>query len=495
MLKKYIFIVFFTIQAVIAFSQSMNNTLFFLEKSPQSIKLNPANTPDYDLWIGFPGLSSISLNYNNNSFTISDLLKKGPIAPGEPDSVMITAKKFKNSLVKHNYMSLNNEIDLFTLGFRVKRSYFTFAISHKNDLMFGFNKDLVNFVVDGNTKYLGETMDIGGLQLNGMAYNKVSFGMSREFGYEKDFIVGARFSLLMGVASVKTVQSDVTAYTQKDGTLIRIKAQQRMFASLPYNIIAMTDEEGYADFDKFEFDDNFIDGRFYAGVDNLGFGMDVGMQYKPNEDFTLHASILDMGFIKWRSYLSELKQGDPDNLNDPATFEWKGNDWGKPKDPDSPDFKDFDDLMSDLADSLGYKFKIHKHYKAYNTALNTKFYIGANYKLRDGLRLGVLSRTQFYYGNVATSLTLSANASLSRNISASVSYTAANNSYTNLGLGLTAKLGCLQFYMVTDNLTAAMVTKTQMANFRFGINFLFGHKNRERKKKYNLSEKEFVRNL
>lgn len=495
MLKKYIFLVYLTVQLTAVYSQSMNNTLFFMDKTPQSNKLNPANQPDHDFWIGFPGLSSVYLNYNNNSFTINDLLTKKQLGPGERDSVIFTLDKFHSSLAESNYISVANELDIISMGLRVKRSYFTFGISQKSDLMFGYKKDLISFVVNGNTHYLGQTMDIGGLKLNGSVYNQISFGYSREFGPDKDFILGARINILMGVANVRTAQSDVTAYTDRDGMLVRIKAQQKMYSSLPLDVMRMTDEEGYANFDEIRLDDNLVNGRFYTGIDNLGWGLDVGMQYKPNEDLTIHASILDLGYIKWRSYLTEFKQGDPEDPDKPASFEWKGNDWGQPKDKDAPDFKDFEELMEDLADSLGYKFRFEKRYRAYNTTLNSKLYIGADYKINPNLKLGVLSRTQYYYGNIATSLTLSANASLSRNVGAYVSYTAASNNFMNLGLGLSAKLGCMQFYMVTDNVLASMVTSAQVANFRFGINFLFGHKNRERRKKYRLNEKEYVRNL
>ncbi|MCT4603808.1 MAG: hypothetical protein N4A59_13035, partial [Marinifilum sp.] len=52
-----------------------------------------------------------------------------------------------------------------------------------------------------------------------------------------------------------------------------------------------------------------------------------------------------------------------------------------------------------------------------------------------------------------------------------------NNSYNNIGFGLTAKLGPLQFYTVTDNVMAAIKPNSmQTANIRFGFNLLFGCK-------------------
>ena len=74
MIKRIIYTATILLFTLVVSSQEMNNTLYFLKYSPQSNALNPAITPDAKIWVGFPALSSISLNYNNNSFGLSDLL-------------------------------------------------------------------------------------------------------------------------------------------------------------------------------------------------------------------------------------------------------------------------------------------------------------------------------------------------------------------------------------------------------------------------------------
>ena len=54
-----------------------------------------------------------------------------------------------------------------------------------------------------------------------------------------------------------------------------------------------------------------------------------------------------------------------------------------------------------------------------------------------------------------------------------------NGSYNNIGFGLATKLGPTQFYVVSDNVMAAIKPNTaHLANIRFGINFLFGCKDK-----------------
>jgi hypothetical protein len=99
------------------------------------------------------------------------------------------------------------------------------------------------------------------------------------------------------------------------------------------------------------------------------------------------------------------------------------------------------------------------------------------------VNLGALSRTEIFNGKIQSSLTLSANARFFRNLSTSLSYSALNNSYNNIGFGLAAKFGPLQFYTITDNIMAAIKPNSaQIANIRFGFNLLFGCKDKTKKK-------------
>ena len=52
------------------------NTSYFLSNLPQRFRLNPAYQPEYKAFVGLPGLSGISINYLNSSFTPESLLQK-----------------------------------------------------------------------------------------------------------------------------------------------------------------------------------------------------------------------------------------------------------------------------------------------------------------------------------------------------------------------------------------------------------------------------------
>ena len=47
--------------------------------------------------------------------------------------------------------------------------------------------------------------------------------------------------------------------------------------------------------------------NFLTNTRNAGFGLDLGAEYAVNDQLTLSAAITDVGFIKWKSDLSNLE--------------------------------------------------------------------------------------------------------------------------------------------------------------------------------------------
>ena len=89
-------------------------------------------------------------------------------------------------------------------------------------------------------------------------------------------------------------------------------------------------------------------------------------------------------------------------------------------------------------------------------------------------------------------LTLSANMNLGSVLSASLSYTAENYQYDNLGAGLAFRAGVTQFYLVTDRIPViwdriknnhsdfVLPANWNTFNFRMGMNLVFGNRSKEK---------------
>lgn len=469
-MKKFsIVIVFLILLPTYLMAQDGNNTLYFLSNSPQRLKLNPSYQPEYNAYVGLPGFSGVFVNYYNNSFRVEDVLTwgKGKYA----DSVMVDVNRFHKSLRKKNSIVMNTEVPVLGIGFRVNSWYATLDIAQKNDIVFTFNKDIITFFKEGNADYLGQTFDWGGLGLNVNVYNEVALGLSKRVNDRLS--VGGRFKVLLGVANVDMTDSKMGAYSSTLGDTIRLSSRQNIRVSAP---LLYTKDGEYVEWDNLDIDEDVVDGKFISGSGNLGFGLDLGAQYKFTDKVTFYASVLDLGFIRWKENTYNFSQN--------TSYEWTGADISHSLNKDDPDYVDFGDAFSDVVDSLKNRFRLTDKQEAYTTMLNAKIYAGATYELRDWVNFGGLVKAAIMGKRFFPTMTLSANVRPCRNISASVTYSILNGDFVNIGAAITAKLGCFQFFAVSDNVLAADFTNTRTTSARVGFNLLFGHQDFKKNKNY-----------
>ena len=452
-------------------AQDGNNTSYFLSNLPQQFRLNPAYQPEYKVFIGLPGLSGVSVNYLNSSFTVEDLLFK------RDDSVYMDVNKFYKSLHKRNYIAFNNANSILSIGVKAKSWYGTLDITQKNDFLFRYNKDLFTFLKYGNTDH--PSMDFGKLGVNLNSYIEVALGLSKRVNSK--LTVGGRLKYLAGIANAHMTDSELDVVTEKDGTM-KIHSRQNIRITAPVNI--RNEQTGLPfepnkpiDWDDFDFNTDDIGVADFLNTKNPGFAIDLGGEYQFNDKIKLFASLTDLGFIHWGNKDFQY------NFYQDARFTWEGADISNSVNKDNVGYISIDSAFTKLTDQLKDSLQLRSRGRAYTTMVSPKLYLGATYQLNRTFYVGGLFRASLVDKMFIPSLTASVNGRLMRNVSASVSYSITRGSYVNLGAGLTAKLGPFQLYLETDNLLACNYTNTQSANARFGINLLFGHKDHKKKKK------------
>lgn len=438
------------------------STSYFLSNLPQQYRLNPAYQPEYKVFIGLPVLSGISLNYLNSSFTPEDLLVK------RNDSVFVDINKFYKKLNKRNFISFSNENSILSVGVKAKSWYGTLDITQRNDFMFRANKDLFTFLKEGNMGH--PDMDFGKLGLVGSSYLEVALGLSKQINSK--LTIGGRVKYLMGIANVDMTDSEMGISTKVDR--IELHSKQKIRATMPIELQYKELANGYVDWDGFDVNTDNVSVSSFISPKNSGFGLDLGGEYQFNDKIKLFASLTDLGFIHWGANTYAFDQD--------ATFDWQGADISNSMNDSNEGYVDLDDQFDRLTDSLKNTFRLKKAGNTYTTMLSPKLHLGTTYQLNKMFNVSGLFKGTLVDGMFIPSLTAAANARLLRNVSASVSYSITRGSYVNVGAGLTAKLGPVQLYVATDNLLACNYTNTQTASARFGINLLFGHKDKKKKK-------------
>lgn len=445
--------------------QDGNNTAYFLSNFPQQYRINPAYQPEYKVFIGLPALSGISVNYLNSSFTPESMLEK------RGDSVYMNVNKFYKGLHKRNFVSFNNENSILSIGVRAKKWYGTLDITQRNDFMFRYNKDIFTFLKEGNATH--PDMDFGRLGVSGNSYLEIALGLSKEVNQKLS--VGGRAKFLMGIANVNTTDLDMGVRTLEDGTVL-LNSRQNIRVSSPAQIEYKLDGNGFVDWDGFGLNTDNLGVSSFLNAKNPGFAIDLGGQYKFNDKINLFASLTDLGFIHWGNKANTYR------FYQDTEFVWDGADISNSINKNEDNYESLDDAFDRLTKQLDTAFRLQSGSGAYTTMLSPKLHLGATYQLNKTFNVGGLFKASLVDRMFIPAVTASVNARLIRNVSASVSYTATRGSYANIGAGITAKLGPVQLYAMTDNVLAANYTNTRSASARVGINLLFGHKDKKKKK-------------
>jgi hypothetical protein len=232
---------------------------------------------------------------------------------------------------------------------------------------------------------------------------------------------------------------------------------------------------------------------FLLNSKNMGLGLDIGAVYEITNELKVSGSLIDFGYIRWKSNVT--------SLNAKSEFKFSGFNIEDVVNGT----KTFDELATEMVDSLKNSFKISKENSAFTTFLPTGINLGASYNLTKNISVGLLSHSLITRRQLRESVTLSANANIGNLFSTSLSYTAANHSYDNLGVGLAFRIGIMQFYTVadkipikynrimTDNSPDILLPESwNTLNFRIGMNLAFGNRIKKKNDKPMMVEPQII---
>ncbi len=460
-------------------SAAQNSQVLYYMNLPQNHFLNPALRPSNSVYIGLPGISGINLNVNNNFFNFSDIFSKSGdsvISIFHPD---YNVEEFITKIKDLNAIEPQVLIQTFGLGFSVGTDlYISFDVNERVNGNVALPGDLLRLGFEGNEQFVGQKIDLSSFRSDAMYYREAGLGFSKNF--TNKLRLGIRGKLLFGITSVVldnrslgiTVGDDYT-HTFDADLMVNISAPVDIYLDDKNNI------------DSISLDDSgFDDGRWilnYLGrPGNIGLGLDIGAEFAVTEKFRLSASVTDLGYIKWKR--------DVKNLKAESQFEFSGVDLldvyeGK---------MTFDSLAQELLDSLRNSFFVTDTQTPFTTNLPFGVTVGASYNLTKSFSVGVLSYTKIIGDQFKEALTLSANLNLGNAFSTSIAYTAANYRYDNLGFGLAFRPGFFQFYALADRIPVTwnrilyegknivLPESWNTMHLRFGMNLVFGNKARRK---------------
>ena len=452
-----------------SFSQN-KEILYNFTPQPQSLLTNPGADVKYKWFFGVPLLSGISANVGSTGFDAYSLFA---------DDGVDFSTKVKNAVASTNsndYVTANQQLEIFTAGFRVggeeSKSYVSFGMYQELDSFIYIPTDLAILSLYGNKDYIGKSFDLGDLNVKAELLSVFHVGFNKQVN--EKLILGARAKIYSSIFNGASTHNSGYFVTAQDENLIY---NQSIWSNLELNTsgIAKYLDENYDGDIASDMKDDITKRAFFGG--NLGLGLDLGLTYYPKRNIQLTASLVDIGYI---SHSKEVK-----------TYTLKGEYNFKGVITDFNSEGTVGDAYADFKDAIPLDTLYHK----YTTQRPLKFYSSFQYSFEEdrseecnctvdedswyrsalGVQLFAMSTprepmlalTGYYRRRILEGLQMKA------------AYTVDSYSAKNIGLGLTAKIGVVNFYAMADNLLSYKdISKANSLTFQIGFNIISGGSNK-----------------
>lgn len=430
---------------------------------PQSLMTNPGADVKYKWYVSVPFLSGISMNLGSSGFSAYDLFAN--------DGLDFNTKlRSVLSKTTHNdVLSLNQQLELFSGGFRIgtedNRSYLSFGLYQEFDFLSYVPQDIATLAIDGNKNYIGKRFNLADLSVKADLLSVFHIGFNTKI--QDNFIVGIRAKIYSSIFNASSISNNGYIYSNTSSDSYY---EQIVYSNLQLNT------SGLAQY-------NDTNNNSNAGADvkkgillggNLGLGLDLGLTYYPQSNFQITASIIDLGYISHSKNV--------ENYSYKGFYNYKGL---VPKfngeNAAQANFQDFKEAI--VLDTLNVK---------YTTWRPTKFNASAQYSFEEERVVDGSCNCEgndpsiFYKSTVGAQLfamttpkspLMALTAFYKRNFSKSfqikATYTVDSFSFTNVGLGMSTKVGPVNFYVVADNLFSyADISKANSLSFQLGLNVI-----------------------
>ncbi|MFV0565255.1 MAG: DUF5723 family protein [Flavobacteriaceae bacterium] len=468
-----IFNLIFVLLSAISFSQN-KQLLYGFSEIPQSLLLNPGGQVKHDWYFGIPLLSHVHVSAGATGSTIYDVFA----VDGIDFNTKLKAAVY--SMNERDFYSANQQLEIFSGGFAfgdrfTKNKYLSFGMYQEFDFISYFPKDYAVLGFEGNQNNIGRYFDLSHLRVKSDVVSVFHVGFNKKVN--QDFTYGVRGKIYSSLANVNSVNNQgyfVTAVGKNNyyNHIFNLDLQLRTSGIANY-----IDEDTEVESSQIVKD---MQKRLLFGG-NLGLGFDIGFTYKLKEQWTLDASLLDVGFIRHSK--------DVENYSVSGVYNFEGFNPIFPEAEDGQTAQEYWDEvkenMEDLfeVDTTVTKFTSWRPVK-FNASINYAFEKDADpecncatpdngYKSAAGIQLYAINRpkqpelalTAYYYRK------------LFKGLRAKATYTVDSYSPYNLGLGLSAHIGGVNFYLMADNfLQYSNLYNAQSLSLQLGFNYIFNKK-------------------
>lgn len=453
---KNILIGFFLLISISVLSQN-KQILYNFDQLPQTLLLNPAEKVTQKWHAGIPLLSGFSTHLGSSDITVYDIYADDGV------SINDKVKSLVYRISSSDFVTINQQEELFNIGLQLRnqKDFLSFGLYQEFDAIAYYPKDLAMLFYEGNSE-LNKRYALNQVNFKAEMLGVLHAGISRKI--DDDLQIGARFKIYSGVFNLQTRQNKGEFYTET--------GINNQYAHVLAGIDASFKTAGVYLPAGTQVNTSYFMGKLLLGG-NLGMGVDAGFTYHPQKQWTLSGSILDLGFINNKQNNKVYKaQG---------SYRFEGI---EPNfDPNA-----VEDYWQNLKDEFEAELNYTKTPESYLSWRSTKVNAQIKYEFgedsfadcfdtevdQDYLNtLGVHLFTIFRPLAPQIAATVFYERKFTKAFRTKITYTVDSFSFTNIGLGLSAKIGVFNIYGLADNLLSYQnLAKSNSASFKLGMNII-----------------------
>ena len=401
-----------------------NMTLYQMQQVPQANLLNPALPIGAKAYFSLPFLSGLNVGWSNSALPIRAIGLQGMgLQLGKGESYRSILEDVEES----NRTLASFQTDLLHIGWQAGSGFWSFSISEQVSFRANYSANFIQFLADAQDFDFvpNQLYDLHALDFQMMHYRSFALGYAKAINDRLQ--IGGRLKYLWGYSHLNVSSNNANAQSSSDDYTIngRIDYQSAGLTRIP------------------AFREDIF--RYLSHPGNTGWAIDLGFHYAYSDRLVFKGSLLDLGWINWKSDLSTASiSGD---IGHPIQY-----------------FEAERTALLNGEKTGGI---------AYRTGLSTRLYLGGNYYLNPNSNIGlllqpILGEEISYWG-----MALSYSTNIRNWLNLSFNYNSYNDNWFHLGTGVSLNLGALQIYAISDNVLA-LLPKSKSMHWHTGINYTFG---------------------
>lgn len=452
------FILFIIVLLSIKLVAQNKQVLYNFAELPQTLLLNPASETNYKFHIGVPLLSGFSSQIASSGIVLTDIFAIDNLNINDKISSIL------NNINVRDFIKFNSQIEVISGGYRLNDEiYLSFGFYEEIDAISYFPKDFLVLFNEGNEQYINRSFSASQINYKVDVLGVLHAGISKKVN--ENLTLGGRFKIYSSALNLES-KNNTGIFTTVQGTN-NIYTHYLNDVNVNFRTSGLVENDEYID------DPNtFLKNTFFGS--NLGIGLDFGVTYHLTPQIEFSGSILDLGFINHKKNIK--------TTTTEGSFVFEGveflynpnssvNYWNQIDDRFKEELPTTDNQESyiswrptKLNAALKYSFGERRSLVCYDNSLKD-FYTDA---------LGVQFYSVFRPLSPQLALTAFYQKSITNKIHTKITYTVDDFSYSNIGAGLSAQFGIVNFYGMVDNILEYQnLSSANSISFQLGFNLIF----------------------